>query len=227
MLWSDSGENWNNFLWEKGLLLENTHLNPIWSVLVLVKIENNCVYNIQGILLDNYIPQQSKNHAPYIVLQSYFSHSGTILWTDVKTNDKTFRRMIFSSLFSPCNVNVFTLYPVLGHWPNSTNMFWYLNFLLLLCFAHMWRTYIADIRRIWNVFDLIICAVGQKAVSMRKIWMSVTLMAQNFCFLYRYINALDVDSGNFTQSITRRVLRKPEDLRNVLKSHKNRTSNRK
>uniref|UniRef100_A0A3Q1HS74 Guanylate cyclase n=1 Tax=Anabas testudineus TaxID=64144 RepID=A0A3Q1HS74_ANATE len=43
------------------------------------------------------------------------------------------------------------------------------------------------------------------------------------CFWY--INALDVDPGNFSQIITRRVLRKPEELRNVLKSHKNRTSN--
>ncbi|KAF0025177.1 hypothetical protein F2P81_022058 [Scophthalmus maximus] len=43
------------------------------------------------------------------------------------------------------------------------------------------------------------------------------------CFWY--INALDADSSNFSQNITRTVLRKPEDLNEVLKSPKNRTSN--
>ncbi|XP_034427387.1 heat-stable enterotoxin receptor [Hippoglossus hippoglossus] len=43
------------------------------------------------------------------------------------------------------------------------------------------------------------------------------------CFWY--INALDADSSKFAQHITRKVLRKPEDLREVLKSPKNRTSN--
>ncbi|KAK2820861.1 hypothetical protein Q5P01_023820 [Channa striata] len=42
------------------------------------------------------------------------------------------------------------------------------------------------------------------------------------CFWY--INALDVDEGEFAKNISRRVLRKPEDLRNEFKK-KNRTSN--
>ncbi|KAF3704659.1 Heat-stable enterotoxin receptor [Channa argus] len=42
------------------------------------------------------------------------------------------------------------------------------------------------------------------------------------CFWY--INALDVDSGEFAQNVSRRILRKPEELKNELKQ-KNRTSN--
>lgn len=54
-------------------------LQPLCSVLItlklLIKIENHYVYNmqnkIQGIRLDNNIPQQSKNHfASYLVLLS-------------------------------------------------------------------------------------------------------------------------------------------------------------
>ncbi|XP_034414209.1 heat-stable enterotoxin receptor [Cyclopterus lumpus] len=43
------------------------------------------------------------------------------------------------------------------------------------------------------------------------------------CFWY--INALDTDSSNFTQNVRRTVLRKPDDLKKVLSSPKNRTSN--
>ncbi|XP_022598101.1 heat-stable enterotoxin receptor-like [Seriola dumerili] len=43
------------------------------------------------------------------------------------------------------------------------------------------------------------------------------------CFWY--INALDADSSKFAQNISRTVLRKPDELRKILTSPKNRTSN--